>query len=383
MATASPPTIDSLVSAGTSALQAGDFVRARTLLAQAAERPDGVTALLPLANACRLAGDQPGEERALDRLLERQPRNLVALIQRGRAREAAGDERAATAFYKTALANAGSTPLPALRPELDRITRWLAGTSDRFEAYLRRRLADAGHGDVVRTPRLALAIELMMGRSEVYLQQPTNFYYPGLPQRAFYEREQFDWVSEFEQATDAIRTELLAVMAAKGEFDPYVVTDPSRPLTVHELRDNNSWGAFHLVRNGTPEPANIAQCPAAMAALEGVLAPHIPGRSPGAMFSLLKPGAHIPPHHGMLNTRLICHLPLIAPQGCTFRVGAETRSWEQGKLLIFDDSIEHEAWNRSSQTRVILLFDIWRPEIEGAEKAALITLFEAVGNLPE
>ena len=383
MATPSSQTVDALVQAGTAALRSGDFAQARALFTQAAERPDGVTALLPLANAYRLAGDPGGEERTLDRLLERQPRNLVALIQRGRAREAAGDERAATAFYKSALANAGSPPPQALRPELDRITRWLAGTSDRFEAYLRGRLADAGHGDVTRTPRLAQVIDLMMGRSEVYLQEPTNFYYPGLPQRAFYEPAEFDWVAALEAATDAIRAELLAVMAAKGEFDPYVVTDPSRPLTVHELRDNSAWGVFHLIRNGNPEPENVAQCPATMAALKSILAPHIPGRSPGAMFSLLKAGAHIPPHHGMLNTRLICHLPLVAPVGCSFRVGAETRPWEQGKLLIFDDSIEHEAWNRSSQTRVILLFDIWRPEIVGEERAALITLFEAVGALPE
>jgi aspartyl/asparaginyl beta-hydroxylase (cupin superfamily) len=80
----------------------------------------------------------------------------------------------------------------------------------------------------------------------------------------------------------------------------------------------------------------------------------------------------------MLNSRLICHLPLIVPPGCAIRVGSEVRAWEEGKLLIFDDSIEHEAWNRSEELRVILLFEIWRPEIGDGERRALTTIFEAI-----
>ena len=61
------------------------------------------------------------------------------------------------------------------------------------------------------------------------------------------------------------------------------------------------------------------------------------------------------------------------------RVGAETRAWREGEALIFDDSIEHEAWNRSNRTRVILLFEIWRPELSDDERASLTALFEAIG----
>ena len=99
-----------------------------------------------------------------------------------------------------------------------------------------------------------------------------------------------------------------------------------------------------------------------------------------ALFSLLKPGTHIKPHHGLLNTRLIVHLPLIAPPGCALRVGSQTREWEVGKAFIFDDSIEHEAWNRGQSTRVVLLFEMWRPEISLDEPvAALTALF---GSIP-
>jgi aspartyl/asparaginyl beta-hydroxylase (cupin superfamily) len=97
-----------------------------------------------------------------------------------------------------------------------------------------------------------------------------------------------------------------------------------------------------------------------------------------ALWSLLKPGTHIQPHHGLLNTRLICHLPLIVADNCALRVGAETRAWAPGEMLIFDDSIEHEAWNRGNDTRVILLFEVWRPEIHAEERIALTRLFEAI-----
>jgi aspartyl/asparaginyl beta-hydroxylase (cupin superfamily) len=80
----------------------------------------------------------------------------------------------------------------------------------------------------------------------------------------------------------------------------------------------------------------------------------------------------------MLNGRLICHLPLIVPAGCWLRVGNETREWEEGRLLIFDDSIEHEAMNPTSELRIILLFDIWRPELSEAERRGVSAIFEAI-----
>jgi aspartyl/asparaginyl beta-hydroxylase (cupin superfamily) len=77
---------------------------------------------------------------------------------------------------------------------------------------------------------------------------------------------------------------------------------------------------------------------------------------------------------------LICHIPLIVPDDCAIRVGNETRAWRTGEALIFDDSFEHEAWNNSADTRVILLFEIWRPEISAEEQAALTTIFETIND---
>jgi aspartyl/asparaginyl beta-hydroxylase (cupin superfamily) len=81
----------------------------------------------------------------------------------------------------------------------------------------------------------------------------------------------------------------------------------------------------------------------------------------------------------MHNSRLICHLPLIVPPKCAFRVGNEVREWREGELLIFDDTIEHEAWNDSERDRVVLIFDIWRPELSERERQEVAALFSGPG----
>ena len=227
-------------------------------------------------------------------------------------------------------------------------------------------------------PRFAEALDLLLGRAEVQLQQPTNFYYPQLPQRPFFAREDFAWVAGLEAAAPAIRAELEAVLADAAGLVPYVTAEPDRPAKRHALMGDPRWSAFHLYRGGAPVPENAARCPATMAALAELPTPRIEGRAPIAMLSVLRAGTHIPAHNGMLNTRLICHLPLIVPEGCRLRVGNETRAVERDRMMIFDDSIEHEAWNDGDATRVVLLFEIWRPELSDAEKAALTALFGAI-----
>jgi aspartyl/asparaginyl beta-hydroxylase (cupin superfamily) len=83
---------------------------------------------------------------------------------------------------------------------------------------------------------------------------------------------------------------------------------------------------------------------------------------------LLDARTHIPPHTGVTNTRLTVHLPLIVPPGCRFRVGGEIREWQTGTAWVFDDTIEHEAWNDSDAPRAILIFDIWNPQLTEVER---------------
>jgi aspartyl/asparaginyl beta-hydroxylase (cupin superfamily) len=228
--------------------------------------------------------------------------------------------------------------------------------------------------------RFTESLAIVSGKARPFLQEPTSFYYPGLPQRAFYDRSEFAWVAALEAAMPAIRAEAEAVLADRAGVAPYLEAPKDRPAKPHSLLDDPRWSAFHLFEGGEPIAANAARCPATMAAIKDLPIPIIAGRSPMALFSILEPGTHITPHCGMINTRLICHLPLIVPRDCRLRVGNHTRDVEAGKMLIFDDSIEHEAWNNGDAIRVILLFEIWRPELGERERAGLTTLYETVSR---
>ena len=135
------------------------------------------------------------------------------------------------------------------------------------------------------------------------------------------------------------------------------------------------------MKDGLAIESNIKRCPNTYGALSDLPIAKINGRSPNILFSLLKPGAHIPPHHGQTNARLLVHLPLIVPNGCELRVGNQIRSVVENKLMIFDDSIEHEARNTSDSTRIVLIFDIWRPELSNEETNVISGIFEKIESV--
>jgi len=197
-----------------------------------------------------------------------------------------------------------------------------------------------------------------------------------LTQREFHPRERFPWLADFEAATDAIRSEMLAVMRSdRAELVPYLQYQAHEPLAQwRDLNRNPDWTAIHLLKDGNRIEANAAQCPVTMSLLEKVPQPRIPGASPTALFSLLAPRTAIPPHVGVNNARLLCHMPLVVPEGCWFRVGAETRFWNEGEAFVFDDTMEHEAANPSDQLRVVMIFDLWHPDLAPVEREAVTAL---------
>lgn len=352
---------------------------ARNDIAAARDRLRAMQAPPPmlLAQVSAHLGDLAGEEQALATQLAADPRHLGALLAMGALKARSGDDRGATAFFRTALNQAALTPPPpALHAMLQRASAHVEASAARFEAHLTESV-----GDAARLPRIAHALDLLTGKTPLFLQQPSMFYFPGLPQRAFYERAEFDWLAEVEAATPAMQAELQARLAGGADFRPYVETRADRPAPNNPLKDSSDWGAHYFWNNGAVVADHAAAAPATMAALAKAPIPEIKARSPMALWSLLKPGTHIQPHHGMLNTRLICHIPLVVNADCALRVGPEQRRWEIGKALVFDDSFEHEAWNRGAETRVILLFEIWRPEIREDERAALTRLFETIDEL--
>lgn len=367
---------------GAEALQQGRVAEARAQFERlAAGGSVNPLSWLLLAMSCRYSRDIEAEETALNRLLELEPYSINGNAMKGDCRAARGDETGAIYFYRAAVRNAaGLDSPPEVVAEARRAERALSDLQDRVHARREALLTRRGMPPATWSRRFRQALDLAADRRKLYLQQPTIFYYPELPQVQYFDPGDFDWAGSIEAATASIREELVALLkGGTDDFRAYIQHgDESVRLDANQtLVDNKDWSALFLVENGATVANVIERCPRTWEAVQKVPLLHIPGRGPTAMFSLLKAGARIAPHTGMFNTRLVCHLPLVVPPGCRFRVGNEVREWEEGKLMIFDDSIEHEAWNDSKEDRVVLIFDIWRPELSEQERDELTALLSA------
>jgi hypothetical protein len=375
---------EALVRQGIAELQQGRGADAKASFEQVtAAGVENAQILLLLATACRMAGAAEGEEAAVDRLMAREPRLVRAHIMKGDCRTRAGDDRAALGFYRSGLRLAEGEDLSAdLVKELQRADQAAAAIKARFEERREEALAARGFPPGERSPRFQMSLDMLAGRKRLFVQEPTGYFFPELPNVQFFDPKAFAWVPQVEGATAAIRDELKAIMAEGIEgFRPYIRSDSNQPrIDSNPLLDNRDWSALFLCENGTRFEEAIERCPRTWEAVQSAPLPLI-ANSPTVMFSLLKTGARIQPHTGTHNSRLVCHLPLIVPPRCGFRVGNDVREWDEGRLLIFDDTIEHEAWNESDQDRVVLIFDIWRPELSDTEKQEIASLFEAMASL--
>ncbi|NUR44826.1 MAG: aspartyl/asparaginyl beta-hydroxylase domain-containing protein [Sphingomonas sp.] len=368
-----------LLQQGVAALQQGRAAEARARLEQltGAGSANPIAWLL-LAIACRASQELAAEEAAVDRLLQLDGRSLRGLIMKADCRAAAGDQGAARQFYRTAIGIAEATSVPPdAVPEVEHARKALAALDEAFHEKRTRLMTNRGFPPENWSPRFRHALELAAGKRRQYYQRPTIFTYPELPQVQYYDPADFDWSAKIEAQTATVRAELVELLKqGTDNFRPYIQAGEGdvRLDANKALVENRDWSALFLCENGKPDEALIERCPATWAAVNQAPLASIPGWGPTVMFSLLKAGARIEPHTGMFNTRLVCHLPLIVPPKCIFRVGNEVREWREGKLFIFDDTIEHEAWNDSDQDRVVLIFDIWRPELSEQEKAELTAL---------
>lgn len=367
--------------AGFEALERGDLLAARASFERAISA--GATdagICFGLSRVHHRSGAAADESAALDETLKLEPRHLPALIAKGDLYSLMEDVRAAASYYRAAIDIAPS--LKSLPAEWHRELRRVEAACERFardyQAHLLAALAAeglAGPG----TARFTHAIDLLLGKRQIYFQQPKHFFFPELPQIQFYDRRIFPWTEMLESKTAVIREELRGILATGNAFVPYIQRSAHRPaFDPRGLLDNPDWGAFHLMKSGAEVAENAARCPRTLAALRDLPMCEIEGRTPTVLFSLLRPGAHILPHHGFMNTRLICHLPLIVPPGCALRVGNDTRAWREGELVVFDDTIEHEAWNPTQESRVVLIFDVWRPELSNKEQALVAAMLKAI-----
>jgi len=376
--------VGDLVDEAERAVASGDLHRAIALLQQAAEsQPDDFTLWMKIAAMHRGTGNAEAALDTVHRALAISPLDFTALLMRASLLERVGNAEAGEAWGH-ALAQKPDGELP---PQLSSVvthavqqhTAWL----DQREAQLKRRMAAAeeraGPEERQRIERFRSNV---LRRTRPYHSNPTHYQFPALPECEFHPRRLFPWIGEVEAATDQIAAEFQAVMTAeRAELVPYVQLEDHLPMDQwRPLNRNPDWTAIHLLDKGRKIEANALHCPRTMALLDRLPQPQVAGASPNAMFSLLAPHTAIPPHVGISNTRLVCHLPLVVPEGCWFRVGAETRHWRRGEAFVFDDTIEHEALNPSDQLRVVFIFDVWAPDLTAVEREAVAALIGTAPN---
>ncbi|NP_001400810.1 aspartyl/asparaginyl beta-hydroxylase isoform 39 [Homo sapiens] len=169
-------------------------------------------------------------------------------------------------------------------------------------------------------------------------------------------------VKSLERNWKLIRDEGLAVMdKAKGLFLP----------EDENLREKGDWSQFTLWQQGRRNENACKGAPKTCTLLEKF--PETTGCRRGQIkYSIMHPGTHVWPHTGPTNCRLRMHLGLVIPkEGCKIRCANETKTWEEGKVLIFDDSFEHEVWQDASSFRLIFIVDVWHPELTPQQRRSL------------
>ncbi|MGQ0586291.1 MAG: aspartyl/asparaginyl beta-hydroxylase domain-containing protein [Gammaproteobacteria bacterium] len=363
-----------LFSLGVHALRRGQQERALELLTAAREvAPRDLMALMALAALWRQRGDAVAERQAVEDALAIDPYFIPALLAKGDWLERNGNPAAAATVYRNAVKiSPPEAQWPAeYRAHLLHAREVTEQRSAALQQHLEQR---TGKAQAELHPLLAErwreAIAVTSGRSKPYHSNSNQLLVPRLPAIPFFDRSVCPELKAFEARTDVIRGELVALLETERKrFQPYVELQPGQPVDQwQELNRSLRWSVFHLYKSGVPQQENLERCPETAKALAALPLATIDGLCPNVMFSALAPHTHIPPHHGETNARVIAHLPLIVPEGCTYRVGFEHRKWKVGETLIFDDSLEHEARNDSDQLRVVLIFDLWNPILTPAER---------------
>lgn len=275
-----------------------------------------------------------------------------------------------------------STTEPALVDRVAYAMRYVkAGRRREFDRVLGPVVARHGHEALSRFEEcLAIQIGERRSQPEDPRQRPSILYFSGLAPTPYFARSAFSWFERLERATGAIKAELMNFVPRAERSERVFATDAAERQGLAGDRGAPSWNGFYFYRHGERREENHAVCPRTSEILESLPLVHIREHAPEAMFSVLTPGTHILPHRGVTNTRVVCHLPLIVPENCALVVGGEKHVWREGEAVVFDDTYEHEAWNRSSSTRVVLIIDVWNPQLTAAERDAVAVLVGAMGD---
>jgi aspartate beta-hydroxylase len=329
-------------------------------------------------------------ERALQEILRDQPQAYTSSLHHAWLLERRGDTHAALLGYLRSIKTAqlhgfwrddDSTPQWLRALVQHAIQRAQSGRQQLFHTVLDGMTERYGRNDL---SRVADCLAMYLGESPtVYAdprQRPTFLYFPGLPVKPVFDRSQLSFADEYEARMPAIREEMRAVLAASEGIEPfhYDLTAEQREA----MTRGAAWDAYFFDRDGARLQDHHAACPETSATLAQLPLDHIRDHGPEVCFSIMRPGAHILPHRGVTNTRSVLHLGLVIPDRCALNlVEVGEVHWQEGRCFAFDDTYEHEAWNRSDTTRIILLADIWNPHLSEVERVAVAELIAAIGDL--
>lgn len=394
IAAAHPDCIDALLMLAELAHRRDDIDVAGQWLARAgALRPHDPAHALQLALLQAQTGALPAAAGTVAGVLARDAQLHEGWLLLGDVLEAAADSaRAARARYQ-AVAIAQSHGLwrdaASIPPELDRAVRRAIAhfIAARREIVLsvfeqqRARFGPAAMARVERTVRGYLGD--VKETPPDTRQQPKFLFFPGLPAGPYHDPFLQPWAPRLAEAFPTIRAEALAVIAADQGLEDFFGTVPSGSTERYLGGDGPrpAWDAFFFFRHGRRYDDNHARCPRTSAILEAIDLCRVKDQAPEICFSVLAPGTHLLPHHGVTNTRLVMHLPLVVPADCALNVvDAGEHHWREGELMMFDDTFAHEAWNRSPHPRVVLLMDCWNPYLAAEERAALRAIIEAISD---
>jgi len=214
----------------------------------------------------------------------------------------------------------------------------------------------------------------------------------GLASRPFWAAEDFPWSAELEASFPDIKVELTELVLAKGARDADDMPDGWSSVGgegrfSHDseiVKPGGEWREFVVFSSLGEEPDVDKYVPKTKEVIEKLLPEAVTMARLGAgeiIFSAMAPGTRVATHCASSNTRLTCHLGLLAPAGAAIRVGTEWRGWEEGRCMFFDDSFEHEVVHEGESMRVVLLIRFWHPDLP--EDRRMSTLQEGLSRYEE
>jgi len=369
-----------------------DFDSARQLL-QAAARvaPGEPTLLYDLAQVQWQAGAPEDALTHASALVRLAPAHFLGWMLLGDLREAAGDSHGALRAWYQAVKRAQASGHWLNREStdpviLDVVMRHIEKLNQGQREYLFRSFDEVrsqhGSGALGRVDK---ALRGYLGDLGVTppdpRQRPKFLYIPDLPNQAFHDPRLQPWSERLAAGWQDLRAEAVELLGDHMNFESFLGLKPGQPNAEYVAGSgpNPAWDAFFFYRRGKRFDANHARCPKTSALLDSLTLCRVANQAPEVCFSVIRPGSKIMPHHGVTNSRLVMHLPLVVPPHCALNiVGIGEHHWREGELMMFDDTFQHEAWNNSEQSRVILLMDCWNPHLSAAEQMAVKQLVEAI-----